>query len=527
MGHTATVVNDKMIVIFGHSSIYGYLNTVQEYDFERNSWTIVETTGAVVRGGFGHTSVYYPEKDLIYVHAGYHSSQTDSLLVDSLYSYSPSKNSWKLLSPSTSPRYLHSSVIISGVMYVFGGNGHNSTHDNAGNKCFSVQFLAYDIECDSWSTMNQPSIKNVGRYGHSAVVHKDEMYIFGGFNGVMLNSFLKFYPGDCPSPSSSSGSLSSSLPSSKQVSASSSFFIGSRSGHRKNCLKSKPTSIINYSKNTSFCEMRQTNFSDLCSKLSDCDSCLENSYGCIWCGDSCSYEKCRKSGSKGNTDLSKCDGFRRKDAECDKIDNCQYCHTKPHCRWQNTQPPKCLVNRDQPGVSKSGNFMNNNFITMSQSMSREDNRMCDTPCYTRTSCSNCSHGSCMWCSSNQHCIDSNAYAAIFSLGQCMEWTIHLSKCSCSISQTNNKCIALNCTDIATCDACQKNPRCGWCDDGLGTGVGRCLEGSHSVPRNAKECPPERWYFVSCPDCQCNGHSECKKGKLPALIFELQLIRLNG
>jgi hypothetical protein len=38
-GHTATVVSSKlkkserMIIIFGHSPIYGYLNTVQEYHF--------------------------------------------------------------------------------------------------------------------------------------------------------------------------------------------------------------------------------------------------------------------------------------------------------------------------------------------------------------------------------------------------------------------------------------------------------------------------------------------------------------
>lgn len=510
MGHTATVVNDKMIVIFGHSPIYGYLNTVQEYDFTSNSWTLVETSGAIVRGGFGHSSVYYPEKDLIYVYGGYHSSQTDSLLVDSLYSYSPSKRSWRLLSPSLSPRYLHSSVIISGMMFIFGGNGHNSTHDNAGNKCFSVQFLAYDIECDSWSTMNEPPIKNVGRYGHSAVVYNNEMYIFGGFNGLMLNSLLKFYPGDCiVSPSLVSSASSSSSPSSSSFKHLSSSTVSAKLGYRKNCFKSKLSSIMSFTKNTSFCETRQTNFSELCLRLTDCDSCLENTYGCVWCGDSCHYEKCRKSGSKGNVDPAKCDTIRRRDSECDKIDNCQYCHSKPHCKWQNSQPPKCIVNRDQTSVTKSPHFMNTNYITMA--MSSGDNRMCDTPCYTRSSCFNCSHGSCMWCSSNHQCIDSNAYAAIYSLGQCMEWTIHPSKCSCSISQGSNKCIALNCTDIATCDACQKNPRCGWCDDGLGTGVGKCLEGSYSHPKIAKECPFGLWFFVSCPRCQCNGHSECTKG----------------
>ena len=33
MGHTANVISNRMICIFGHSQKYGYLDTVQEYHF--------------------------------------------------------------------------------------------------------------------------------------------------------------------------------------------------------------------------------------------------------------------------------------------------------------------------------------------------------------------------------------------------------------------------------------------------------------------------------------------------------------
>lgn len=42
-------------------------------------------------------------------------------------------------------RYLHSAVLISGAMLVFGGNTHNDTSLSNGAKCFSADFLAYDI----------------------------------------------------------------------------------------------------------------------------------------------------------------------------------------------------------------------------------------------------------------------------------------------------------------------------------------------------------------------------------------------
>ena len=42
-------------------------------------------------------------------------------------------------------RYLHSAVIIDGVMLVFGGNTHNDTSYASGDRCFSADTLAYDI----------------------------------------------------------------------------------------------------------------------------------------------------------------------------------------------------------------------------------------------------------------------------------------------------------------------------------------------------------------------------------------------
>ena len=38
-GHTATVVQNRMVVIFGHSPQLGYLDTVQEYHFGSRCWT--------------------------------------------------------------------------------------------------------------------------------------------------------------------------------------------------------------------------------------------------------------------------------------------------------------------------------------------------------------------------------------------------------------------------------------------------------------------------------------------------------
>lgn len=76
--------------------------------------------------------------------------------------------------------------------------------------------------------------------------------------------------------------------------------------------------------------------------------------------------------------------------------------------------------------------------------------------------------------------------------------------------------ATRCSDLHRCDQCQTNPLCGWCNDPSNTGIGRCMEGGDKGPVNPnnlslidnKRCSAERWFFTTCPACQCNGHSVC-------------------
>ncbi|RWS30423.1 attractin-like protein [Leptotrombidium deliense] len=513
MGHTAVVAHNKMFVIFGYNPKYGYLNSVQEFNFRNKKWGMIVTRGALVKGGFGHSSVYDEKTDNIYVYGGYHSYGTDSILVDLLYAFDASKHSWKQLNPSHSPRYLHSAVIIDGLMYIFGGNGHNATHDSSGDKCFSPQFMTYDIECDTWLLFKDPQLSTingvgVGRYGHTAEVYRNSMYVFGGFNGLMLNSILKYSPGDCAHfkdehncNETKSGFLC--VWNSKQSVCES--FMKSKAVPFKfgSSIKEYPpdlppphlSSFYSIWPQNKRCRPRNSNSTDLCPKQNTCPSCLENTYGCLWCGDSCNADHCKKAGVKGFNNSSLCEDDILT-SNCDKLHNCHACHTEFHCGWQRDH--KCYT------------FVHDTGNKTQKAMIHEDFKPnCEVPCSERTTCENCTRGPCMWCSSSHKCIESNAYAAVFPLSQCMEWTIHAHKCS-----------SLSCSDIQSCDKCQKNPRCGWCDDGSATGVGLCLEGSAEAPymwngthynRADNACPSRHWHFTSCPECQCNGHSSCAFG----------------
>ncbi|XP_019500136.1 PREDICTED: attractin [Hipposideros armiger] len=106
VGHSAHIVTLKtgkevMLVIFGHCPLYGYISNVQEYDLSKYIFSRVPAIIGILR---------------------------KTILKDSRFF-----------------RYLHTAVIVSGTMLVFGGNTHNDTSMSHGAKCFSSDFMAYDI----------------------------------------------------------------------------------------------------------------------------------------------------------------------------------------------------------------------------------------------------------------------------------------------------------------------------------------------------------------------------------------------
>lgn len=104
------------------------------------------------------------------------------------------------MSNGPSGRFLHSGSMLSpsgGLMLIYGGNIHNETGVNlvsSGGQCYTAQPLLYDTLCDSWTQMALPSnlFTSLMRFGHSAITFEKSTYIYGGFNGQMLNDILKY-----------------------------------------------------------------------------------------------------------------------------------------------------------------------------------------------------------------------------------------------------------------------------------------------------------------------------------------------
>lgn len=61
----------------------------------KNTWSILETGGALVQGGYGHSSVYDPQTHSIYIHGGYKAYSANKYgLAGDLYRYDVDQKVW-------------------------------------------------------------------------------------------------------------------------------------------------------------------------------------------------------------------------------------------------------------------------------------------------------------------------------------------------------------------------------------------------------------------------------------------------
>ncbi|XP_023034074.1 attractin-like protein 1 isoform X2 [Drosophila willistoni] len=550
-GHTATLVpgfGDKnnyqyMVVIFGHSPQYGYLNTVQEFNFGTREWRIVQTSGYVVKGGYGHSSAYDFLTEKVYVYGGIVSeSESSQVLSSRLYAYEPSTRIWTILSAAPSARLLHTANFVNqGLMMVFGGNTHNDTSQSYGAKCYSQDLLIYDVYCDSWHLHQMPGHlqADLARFGHSSVVFEDALYIYGGFNGQLLSDILRYEPGQC-SFYTKQERCTSARPGVKCIWDVQKMRCISITQVQRSAIYGREQYDYVACPSKSRLTMTSEHLHDVlrCQELSNCQSCVSTAFECTYCGNGvCSKERCRETTSvasvffESSTNhhpatqqtvqqqtastvgpplnakrLESCPSFEEFQVQsvCEQLHNCRACISNVACKWD-TEQNRCR-SISMSSAQHGGTVLNNRTL---------EDFICPPACATLTNCQNCTEDECIWCQNEQRCVDRNAYTASFPYGQCREWTTFTSKCrstpitalSTSVGSTTALSSA-QCGYYNSCQHCLDDPACGWCDNGSNTGLGKCVVGGALAPYDDTECALKHWFFTSCPRCNCNGHSYC-------------------
>ncbi|XP_054720538.1 multiple epidermal growth factor-like domains protein 8 [Uloborus diversus] len=197
-GSTLTRVNDIMLVLIGgFSPAYGFFEKIMEFNAIKKQWYLVNTTGAIPIGIYGHSAAYHHQTESIYIFGGV-SYNTDQVGPSNyLYAFHYPSLQWFRLPPDNKvntlktrplPRYFHSSVVTDNYLIVIGGRGTSSFED-------SIQPFAYTFSCNLWIPLTDEGIEVVGNWpkqlnGASAAIADEEIYFYGGTEGSLLKLTL-------------------------------------------------------------------------------------------------------------------------------------------------------------------------------------------------------------------------------------------------------------------------------------------------------------------------------------------------
>jgi len=544
-GHTAHVINDRMYIFFGYNPYEGFLYRTQIYNFADNSWKLGKDQATVV-GRFGHSSnVYFEDskKPVVYVYGGYNQAAQETAynISDDLLKFDQETETWTHISSGPARVFRHSSIITDHSLLIIGGNNHNDSTNSRLSECYSEEVYSYDILCRTWSRIPilNGSLES-SRYGHASVLFNDNVFVFGGFDGLMKNDVLKLSLPQCNILAKSAEECAESPAGTRCV------FID------KKCVKASTDvsyrqPFLSFVKN----ENPRTFFDNCpgmsvrpiqCSEQKDCQSCFMQK-GCGWCE---STTLCVNSdtgcadGSAITSDWKSCPAKSKSSSQvakrsCSLATNCFACQQLSHCSWYMVETRHaCILRKDEILLIEQHNRLQNERLASiahsSQPSSITDFRYlhpftgnsssCPVPCSNLTDCTTCTQRNCMWCPSTRRCVSMDTYIISFPYGQCQSWITQAN------SNNNHACQLdpYDCSLQKTCEECQQiGPRCGWCDNGQGTGIGECIAGSADGPFDPSACKsPKSWFFTGKPKCQCNGHSKCAmKSVLPTLSSEEQ------
>lgn len=512
-GHTMTLVKERYLVVIGGISskryfssdvyIYNIIDEDNQPAWSRNNHTYLPL------GLYGHSAVYDPDTDMIYIHGGMAFKQFKFDVSNDTFMYDTEKKQAYLVhvqGPEQAiPRVFHVAVRALEGMLVIGGMG------NLGQTTEHMSLFRFN--CSTWHkylskkpTSETYRSRTNSLIAASSIRLKDRVYVVGGYDGTTYSEVVVISPKE------------------------------------------------------TFCQTAGTQMD--CLQTTGCDFCVAEGIGkCV--------EKASDSTCSGG---QACDVSWINQTVCSTYQTCQTCMTKhPHflspCKWFIDGPSSSCINSELPiGFSCKGyqecsfsqctDCLQNEACSWTNCIQQGDDNfpivdtrfsstwrcaknavggvctnhsVCPKRCDEYSDCESCQRASgtgagssgCVWSSIKQQCFD-KALIKLYCVG---------GECGVILEGKPHKC-PVPCSQYQICAECIKAPWCGWCAFAGYIGEGICMQGGRDNPTGVGSCLEDDikqsegyrpinlwtkkskgapiWAYTSCPpENECvNTHHDC-------------------
>lgn len=512
-GLTLTSVEQRQLVLIGgFSPEYGFQEKTLAYGVDAMDWRVLNTTGTVPVGIYGHTSDYHGPTQSIYVFGGVVYSVDHTLVSDTLHVLHMPSRRWSRLPPDeranpaytrVSSRYLHASAITDDFLLVLGGRNRSGEA--------ILESFAYDLSCNHWIPLEDSYVRPAGEppppvAGASGAWLRGRAYLAGGGRLHRLG-----LPRDLCGLFSHSrlGCLRSVGCSfcSAQDGANVSHCYSSARPTPPSCLRHRGTLEVAPGKLCGAAWLANRT----CAQFSSCEDCLASWPGhgatpaCRWCT-GCRKGRCIRVDEGSCERPTDCDGPRHPlvsdPALCPLrsclASECEKCRDLGSCMWT----------RQVVRSSELGHILNvrpifdwtcvGRTLKDASSFPVESNppRPCPKRCGQHRSCADClasAGGEGGW----QECRWSEA------LGQCLTPSFVGLRCeggACgAVLRGGPEACGRPCHARPQAALCLEDPRCGWC--GLlgpgANGEGLCMRGGMGAPTGGA-CSPGSVFLQGRP-----------------------------
>jgi len=192
-GHTCVAWDDKAFIWGGRNDRDGACNVLFCFDPATKTWTRPIVVGPVPGARDGHSACVIG--DAMYVFGGY--EEDEDRFSNEVHRFSFLTLTWSHIAVSGSPaswRDFHSASAVGGrYMIVFGGRSDYGAPFHTNHEFYCRRVHVFDTQTKQWSQPHVLGEGPAGRRSHSAFVHKDLVYIFGGYNGLEDKHFADLW----------------------------------------------------------------------------------------------------------------------------------------------------------------------------------------------------------------------------------------------------------------------------------------------------------------------------------------------